>query len=126
MEDERALPIEASRHGLGGVVRGPVVTTYNQSLPDLIAHRAQAWRFLRLSRIFGAARGIVLCELGEDAATAFSAALIDIGDRKGDFTAGWRSEADLQRFSKAVDRAMRLEREVDILHVVGSIDRDDG
>jgi hypothetical protein len=55
------IPIEPLEEGFPvGLVRqeGP------ERLPDLIAHRPDPWRFLRLARIVGAAKAIADLELG--------------------------------------------------------------
>ena len=118
---EVALEIEWSEDvAPAGMVRGRNVPPHGPSHPDLVAFRPEAWRFLRLSRLFGVACGIVFAREGEADAAEFARAVVRIEDWKGDLTALWRSQADIDRFSNALDKAVLFEHEEEILHAVRS------
>ncbi|PSJ40971.1 hypothetical protein [Allosphingosinicella deserti] len=103
----------------GAILRGKNVRPYGPTLPSLVAYRPEAWRFLRLSRLYGIALGIVSAREDEAHSEGFSAAVMRIDDWKGDFVAYWRSQADLDRYSDALDKAVVLELEEEIVHCVG-------
>jgi hypothetical protein len=86
-------------------------------LPDLLAHRPDAWRFFRLAGIVGAAKALA-SEGGADAPRRLAAALASIEDCKGDFTAVWRTKEDMDEFGPLIDRALAVEGEDEILHQV--------
>ena len=101
-----------------GVTTGIIVeSAYNEvdkrrgPLPALLAHRPQMSRFLRCSRIVGAARAIALTELGPEGLHAFGAAMVSIEDCKGDFTVVWHKSDHRAEFESIVARALAMEGE---------------
>ena len=121
--DEEALGIERPEDvEPGGVIRGKNIRPYGPPLPDLVAYRPEAWRFLRLSRLYGVALGIVSAGGNETDAVEFAQALTRIEDWKGDLVARWRSQADIDKFSSAFDKAVLLEHEEEMAHTVWSQD----
>ncbi|MDB5438522.1 MAG: hypothetical protein JWM33_949 [Caulobacteraceae bacterium] len=83
----------------------------------LRANRPEAWRYVRLARIFQDA------ERAADKAGQFEpwvGALCELEDLKGDATAVWRSQGDLDRFADLVTQAWvdAGEKADDIYHVV--------
>jgi len=53
------IAVHLSEGGNVGTVRDP-------GQPELVAHRPEAWRFLRLARVLGAAKAIAQAELGSE------------------------------------------------------------
>jgi hypothetical protein len=123
---EEALGIERPEDvAPGGLVRGKNVRPYGPPLPDLVAYRPEAWRFLRMSRLYGVALGIVSASGNEADVTEFAQAVVRIEDWKGDLVAKWRSQADIDKFSSAFDRAVLSEHEEEIAHVALSGSKSD-
>jgi hypothetical protein len=108
------IPIDLSEHGFSGTVRQE--TSPGQNLPDLIAHRPEPWRFLRLARIVGAAKAIADRELGHEQAEVLVNAMVSISDFKGDFGVIWRRSSHQERFEDIVDQALASQGEEEILH----------
>lgn len=73
-----------------------------------------------MSRLYGVALGIVSAIGNEADALAFTQAVIRLEDWKGDLVAQWRSQADIDRFASAFDRAILLEHEDEIAHAIWS------
>ncbi|WP_447725894.1 hypothetical protein [Sphingomonas koreensis] len=112
------IPIELDGRGFSGIVRQEGFP--GESLPDLIAHRPEPWRFLRLARIVGAAKGIAHSELGQQEAKLLINSMVSISDYKGDFGVIWRLPKHNETFELVVDRALSSMGELEILHVLES------
>lgn len=112
------IPIELDAHGFSGLVRQDGFP--GEALPDLIAHRPEAWRFLRLARIVGAANAIADQELGKQEAKALISAMVSISDYKGDFGVIWRLPTANKGYENIVDRALRSMGEDESLHALES------
>ncbi|NML04916.1 hypothetical protein [Sphingomonas sp. G-3-2-10] len=112
------IPIELDEDGFSGTVRQEGFP--GESLPDLIAHRPEPWRFLRLARVVGAARSIARDELGPDEAKAMINAMASICDYKGDFGVIWRDSGHKPVFEGVLNRALASEGEDEILHEIES------
>ena len=95
--------------GLGGVIRCELS-------PDLIAYRPEAFRFMRLSRILGAAKAIAEAELGTSTGEELATSIVSIGDYKGDFFVVWKIGVSRALYEPIIDRALHLENETEILH----------
>jgi hypothetical protein len=85
-------------------------------LRHLIAFRPEAWRFLRLAEISGAAKAIAEAELGPGSAAALLASMAAISDYKGDFSVYWKETDARPIYERIVDRALAIERETEVLH----------
>ena len=95
--------------GLGGVIRCAMS-------PDLIAWRAEPWRFMRLMRVLGAAKAIAEAQLGSGRGQDLFEAIHSISDLKGDFTVVWKDRGRRLGYERIVDSALALEDESEILH----------
>jgi hypothetical protein len=106
------IPIELSENGFMGTVR-------EDGQPDLVAHRPEAWRFMRLARVVGAAKAIAQQELGSEASLSIVEAMIWISDLKGDFTVCWHPTRHRPEYNAILTRALATERETDIEFQMG-------
>src|SRR5262245_32957168 len=102
-----SIPIELSEEGMTGTVS-------ERGQPDLVAHRPEPWRFMRLARIIGAAKAIARDELGVEGGSAMVEAMRWISDLKGDFTVGWNATKHRPEFNAILTRALATEGETDI------------
>ncbi|MGB3845850.1 MAG: hypothetical protein WA940_08275 [Sphingopyxis sp.] len=113
--ETRHIPIELSENGFLGTVKQEGFP--EEGLPDLVAHRPEPWRFLRLARVVGAANYIAREELGSDEAKAMISAMVSISDYEGDFGVIWKQSAHKPAFESIVNRALISEGEDEIHHV---------
>lgn len=108
------LAIELDSSGFSGTIRqgGPP----GQRLPDLVAHRPEEWRFVRLANIVVAARRLAELELGASGAVLMIDAIESIADFKGDFTVCWRQDGYKKSYEPYLNRALAEEDEDEIVH----------
>ena len=112
------IPIELDERRFAGLVRQDAYL--GQGLPDLIAHRPEPWRFLRLARILGAAKVIADISLGQGKGDALIKAIISIRDYKGDLGVDWRASLHEKQYEAIVDRALASQGEDEIHHMIES------
>jgi hypothetical protein len=112
------IPIELDERRFAGLVRQEAFP--GQGLPDLIAHRPEPWRFLRLARIVGAAKAIADLSLGQGKGDALIKAMISIEDYKGDFAVNWRASIYEKQYEAIVEGALASQGEDEIVHVIDS------
>jgi hypothetical protein len=110
------IPIELSDRGFSGTVKQEGFP--GDSLPDLIAHRPEPWRFLRLARVVGAAKAIADRTLGEDEAKVLISAMVSVSDYKGDFGVVWRRSMYQERFEVVLNQALVSQGEEEFLHEI--------
>jgi hypothetical protein len=108
--------IELDATGFAGTVR--LVGPGGERLPDLVAHRPEAWRFERLARILQIAQSTADRERGQGEGAAMIAAMLSFADYKGDFTAIWDRARHRPAFEAIVTRALTAEGEDEILHKI--------
>jgi len=112
------IPIELDERRFAGLVRQEAFP--GQGLPDLIAHRPEPWRFLRLARIVGAAKVIADLSLGEGKGDALLKAIVSIEDYKGDFGVNWRGSIHEKQFEAILEKDLASQGEDEIVHVIDS------
>ena len=100
------LRVELSESGLLGTLR-------DKGQPDLVAHRPEAWRFLRLARIVGGAKTIAFQDFGQEASLRIIEAMESISDIKGEFRVNWRASKYRSEFDDITKRALAVEKEDD-------------
>ena len=103
---EDDLRVELSEEGHLGTVR-------DKGQPDLVAHRPEGWRFLRLARIIGGAKTIAFQRHGRDVSLRLVEAMEVISDLKGEFRVNWRASKYRAEFDDILKEALVVEREDD-------------
>ena len=84
--------------------------------PELCAYEPEPWRFMRLSRVLGAAKAIAHIKLGEGAKDDLQEAIFCISDCEGEFHVTWKDPVRRSRYEQILEEALLIENETYMTH----------
>jgi hypothetical protein len=84
--------------------------------PELCVYEPEIWRFLRLSRVLGAAKTIAHIRLGDGAKDDLQEAISCISDCEGEFHVTWKDPVRRSRYEQILEEALLIENENYMTH----------